>query len=137
MKFSHRQRWQRRLKALPEQTRKEMTVAVQKGADEINDLQRRFVPQDDGDLLRSISNKMVKNSSGLIVVEITAGGDATTRPVRKGADADYDYALGQEFGNTQNSAQPFFFPGFRIGKRRAKSRITRSINKAAKRDASS
>ena len=35
---------------------------------------------------------------GSLQIIVTAGGEATTRPVRDGTEVDYDYALGQEFG---------------------------------------
>lgn len=35
------------------------------------------------------------------------------------------------------AAQPFFFPAFRANRRRAKSRVSRAINKAAKKVAAS
>ena len=137
MKFKNRGRFVRKLKALPEAVEKEMRPALQTGADEINGLQRRFVPKEEGVLESTIDNAMLPEKSGRIGVELTAGGKRTTRPVRNGADAEYDYALGQEFGTKDMPANPFFFPGYRLGKKRAKSRITRAINKAAKRVAQS
>lgn len=40
---------------------------------------------------------------------VRAGGPLTTKTIRKGADVDYDYALGEEYGNSHYSGQPFFY----------------------------
>jgi HK97 gp10 family phage protein len=67
-------------------------------------------------------------------VLIKAGGPTTTKQVRQGSgNATYDYALAQEFGTHEHGAQPFFWPSYRLKKKRArraiKSRITRAIKK--------
>lgn len=40
---------------------------------------------------------------------VKAGGPLTTKPVRKGQSARYDYALGAEFSNEHTPASPFFW----------------------------
>lgn len=129
MKFQNKERFLRKLAALPKAVRDEVVPALRTSGQEINDLQRRFVPVEDGELRGTIRNTV---NSAELKVTIEAGGAATTKPVRDGADASYDYALGQEFGTQQMPANPYFFPGYRLGKKRAKGRITRAINKAAK-----
>lgn len=129
MKILGRARFEKRLRAIPSAVRAEVARALKASADDINAVQRRFAPVDDGDLVGSIRNHVEAN--GLRAV-IEAGGPATTRPVREGADASYDYALGQEFGTREMPAQPFFYPGWRLGKKRAKSRITRAMNRGIK-----
>ena len=74
-------------------------------------------------------------------VLVRAGGALTTRSgagdqgfVRefaravRGKDANYDYALAQEFGTQHIPAQPFFWPTYRARKRR----IRRAIKDSAK-----
>jgi HK97 gp10 family phage protein len=63
-------------------------------------------------------------------VRILAGGPSTTKPVRKGQTATYDYALAQEFGTREERARPFFYPMWRLNKRAARSRINRAMKKA-------
>ncbi len=130
MKIQNRDRLRRKIKALPALVREELGAAIQKSADEITAIQRSMAPEDDGTLKSTIHNDYDPDD---LRATLTAGGEATTVPVRDGLDADYDYALGQEFGTAKMPANPFFFPGYRLGKKRAKGRITRAINKAAKR----
>ncbi len=130
MKIKNRERLRKKIGRLPGAVRKELMAALVASGREINDLQRRFVPRDDGELAGTID--MIEKPEDLKVV-LVAGGPETTRPVREGADAEYDYAFAQEFGTQEMPANPFFFPGYRLGKKRAKSRVSRAITKAAKR----
>lgn len=63
-----------------------------------------------GKLAESVTVRRGRNTLELVV---TVGGDLTTKPVRKGAKAEYDYALAVEFGNEHAPAQPFAYPTFR------------------------
>lgn len=130
MKVANVDRLLRKIAAMPGAVRQEIGVAINEGADEITSLQRRFVPIEDGVLLGTIENSY---EASRLRATMVAGGQATTRPVRNGADAEYDYAFGQEFGTDKMPANPFFYPGLRLGKKRATSRITRAVNKAARR----
>ena len=47
-------------------------------------------------------------------------------------NSDVRYPHLQEFGTTHHAAQPFFWPGFRMGRKRALDRIKRAIGKAIK-----
>jgi HK97 gp10 family phage protein len=130
MKIQNRERLRRKIAALPGAVRDEITQALRDSANEISDLQRRFVPVEDGVLRGTIRNSV---SEADLRATMTAGGPETTKPVREGQDASYDYAFAQEFGTAKMPARPFFFPGYRLGKKKAKGRIARAINKAARR----
>lgn len=129
----------RKLARMPDVARKDISDAIAKGATEIVTFQKAAVPVQSGRLRDSIGWQwggrglfgQLRGDARLSAV-IMAGGATTTKEVRSGSGVDYDYALGQEFGTADTSAQPFFFPGYRLGKRRARSRITRAANKAAK-----
>lgn len=56
---------------------------------------------------------------------VEAGGPLTTKN-------GYDYSIGVEFGTRDTKAQPFFWPAYRLNRRRFRGRITRAINKAIK-----
>lgn len=58
------------------------------------------------------------------------GGRLTTKPVRKGFDGDYDYAVGTEHGNERVPAQPFFYPSYRLMKKRLRAGISRKVKPA-------
>lgn len=119
----------RKLKRLPKEVRTQVLPTLKKAGDEINALQRNLVPVEHG-VLRSTIRNHVEEDRLRVVIE--AGGPATTREVRQGADAEYDYALGQEFGTREMPANPFFMPGYRALKKSAKSRIARAMGKAAR-----
>jgi hypothetical protein len=63
-----------------------------------------------GKLKVSVRVRRRRNDLDLVV---SAGGDLTTKEVRKGSGEDYDYALGIEFGNEHVAAQPFFYTTWR------------------------
>jgi hypothetical protein len=130
VKFTNVDRLKHKIRALPSAVRHDIGGALVVSANEISALQRRFVPVEHGALAGTIRNHFEESRLRAV---LEAGGPATTKPVRDGADVDYDYALGQEFGTQEMDANPFFFPGYRLGKKAAKRRITRAINAAAKR----
>lgn len=41
---------------------------------------------------------------------VLAGGPLTTKPVRRGSSAQFDYALAEEYGTRHESAKPYFWP---------------------------
>lgn len=118
----------RKMKAIPPAAERAAGMALHKGADELVGMQKRLAPVDDGDLQGSIKKEPI----GPTKVIVVAGCAPTTRPVRKGQKAVYDYALGQEFGTAKMAANPFFYPAWRALRRSVRSRVTREINKAIK-----
>lgn len=136
MKIQNLERFKRKLAAMPAAAREEIRTAIAASADEIVDLAKRLVPVDQGDLRDSIawtwgvapkgttvlatsSSRGAAGAAGLVATIYAGGGDAY-------------HAFWIEFGTQHMSAQPFFFPAFRVGKKRARSRITRATTKAAK-----
>jgi hypothetical protein len=75
---------------------------------------------------------------------IYAGGAALTKRSQRRASGsrrsdqnragsfDTDNAKFQEFGTSKMAANPFFFPVWRVRRRRTRTRITRAITKALK-----
>jgi HK97 gp10 family phage protein len=61
--------------------------------------------------------------------EVRIGSGDTAGIARKagGAGVTYDYARGVEFGTQDASAHPFFFPVYRLRKKRIRSRLKRKI----------
>lgn len=121
------QRILRKLDRLGKQPVEKMRAALQVSAAEVVAAQKSVAPVDDGDLRDSIRTEPGAHPLQILV---TAGGEATTRPVRNGADVDYDYALGVEFGTVEQDPQPFFYGPFRLLKRRVVGRVTRAGRKA-------
>lgn len=65
------------------------------------------------------------------IVRVVAGGELTTRP--SVSAKPFDYARADEFGTVKMAAHPFFFPTYRLMKKRIiagmKRKITASIKK--------
>src|SRR5690606_10414154 len=112
----------------PKAARRAIKPALEKGADELVGRMKYLAPVDDGDLQRSIQKRPLNE----LAVRVEAGGEATTRPVRQGVSATYDYALGQEYGTAEMPANPFFWPAVNTLKRRVRRRVDRAIGKAVK-----
>jgi HK97 gp10 family phage protein len=80
-----------------------------------------------GNLANSIRKEPGKKKT---VVVIKAGGASTTRHARDGKS--YDYARAVEFGTEHVSAQPFFFPTFRLMRKKLRSSMRNKITKRIK-----
>ena len=130
-------RLQRRFAAIPEKVRAAAADAMEKGAEEIVQLMRQWVPKDSGAGAASINwtwgeapkgamtlGTYKGNARGSLQITIYAGGQTPL--------GDAFYLRFQEFGTVKMRANPFFYPAFRARRIRAKSRITRAINKAIK-----
>lgn len=114
--------------AIPRAARKPIRQALDKGADEMVNRAQYLAPVDDGDLQRSIR----KTPLNEMAVRVEAGGETTTRPVREGVSATFDYSLGVEYGTVDTPAQPFFWPSVNTTKKRVRRRVDRAIAKAVK-----
>lgn len=119
----------RRLKAIPAAVKSQIRDALDKSADEMVATMKRLAPVDEGALRESIRKEPGDHD---LSVKVTAGGPMTTKEVRKGSGAEYDYALGVEFGTSDTAAQPFFWPSYRLGRKRVKARSKRAVTKAVK-----
>ena len=143
MKIAGKQRFLSQIAALPAAMRAEIQKALVVSAEETNDLQQRFAPVKDGKLQRSIgyvlgdeapegaglSTAPAKGSTDLTVTMFA--GDASTI-VENSRGVQFQNAVLQEFGTKKMTRNPFFFPGFRIGKKRAKPRLARAVSAGAK-----
>ena len=64
------------------------------------------------------------------IVRVMAGGASTTR--KGGGGKPYDYARAVEFGTVHMTAEPFFFPTFRLMRKAMRSSMRRKITKRIK-----
>lgn len=122
-------RLMRRFSAIPEQIRKDVAAEVQRGADYMVATAKRFAPNGEGDLDASIRSEPGDHA---LQARVMAGGETTTRPVREGISATYDYAKAVEWGTENMEAQPYFYPAARLTRRRIKRNVNRAIRKAVK-----
>lgn len=64
------------------------------------------------------------------IVRVVAGGQKT---VRRGVSSkDYDYARADEFGTVNMPAKPFFFPTYRLRRKKIKAAMKRKITASIK-----
>lgn len=125
---------QRRLKALPEEVKKAVQPALEKSAEEITGAMKQFAEssRDTGGLIDSIAITLPSERTpaysqpgGAKVVEenqvaITVGNSGVR------------YPHFVEYGTSKAAAQPFFWPAFRLHRKRAERRIKAAIRKAVK-----
>lgn len=145
MKIKGRAKLMQKLKRIPIEVKKDVREALVSGADEMVDLAKRFVSVDQGDLRDSIEWRFgdaerAAHAQGIgdsheLGVVIYAGNSGVRYPhlVEFGTTPHVNKG---KFGGTFHpgtSASPFFYPAFRLIKRKARGRATRAMNKAIKR----
>lgn len=144
MKIKGRDRWLAKLERMPKEVKSEAREALADGGEEMVGLAKQFVPTQTGKLRDSIiwrygNEEKTAYSQGLggsheLSVVISAG----NKGVRYAHLVEFDTAPrpnGGMFEGTTHpgtAASPFFYPSFRILRRRMRSRVTRKINKAIK-----
>lgn len=125
-------RFQRRMRAIPKEVRAAVGPSLIKGAVEVADAMRHLAPVDDGDLKASIE---VTGPGGLTPRYSTPGGTMrvpeTAAAVTVGNEG-VRYGHLVEYGTTKTPSQPFFWPGFRLARKRAAARVKREIGKAVR-----
>jgi HK97 gp10 family phage protein len=133
MKIAGKDKFLRQLQALPQAMRDEIRTSLKVSAEETTDLMRRFVPVESGALRASIgysfgeapkgalssAARTVKAEAGLAVTLFAGGGKAF-------------YARFQEFGTQEMSANPYFFPAYRLARKRVRARMARAMRAGAK-----
>jgi HK97 gp10 family phage protein len=140
------QKLQRKLDALPQKVKTRIRGAMEEGAGEIVAMAKSLAPADSGTLRDSIGWTWGRAPKGAMTIGKvqSVGGDLTITVYAGNGEAFY--ARWVEFGTAAHTAggkfagaeipaipaSPFFYVSFRALRRRVKSRVTRSINKAAK-----
>jgi HK97 gp10 family phage protein len=121
-----------RFAAIPEAVRDAVQPALVKSAEELQARMRLLAPKDTGALANSIAVTLPGESTppysqpggsrtaGETEVIVTAGNSAVR------------YAHLQEYGTADAPARPFFWPAFRLTRKRIENRIKRAIAKAVK-----
>lgn len=125
-------RLERRMAAIPAAVRAAVVPALAKSGEELASMMRQLAPEDSGDLKQSIAVTLPGQSTppysqpggaqiaGELLVLVTAG------------NTDVRYPHLQEYGTSEHEAQPFFWPSFRLLRKRLDSRIRRAVGKAVR-----
>lgn len=124
MAFTNRDRLRRRLKAIPVEVRKALKVQNAQNAADLVAVQKSFAAT-------SFSDPTGKLQAGIRHQDVSAS-TRISQKVSAGAkdEKGRDYAAWAEFGTSKNDPSPFFWPAYRLMKRRMKSRMTRAAKKA-------
>lgn len=140
-------RLRKKLRQFPENAKAEIRKAMEQGADEIVTMMKSLVAVDSGELRDSIgwtwgdrpkysqSIASVSSRDGNMVITIYAG-NSRVRYAHLVEFGSSPHVNGGMFAGSQHpgtKAQPFFFVSYRALRRRARGRVTRAVNKAAKR----
>lgn len=120
--------FRRKLMRVPAAIRAEVDKANAQNAEEWVQAAKAAVPRDpeDGTPLADSIRHYKSDTGGQIV---RAGGQATTKP---SAGGPFDYATAQEFGTVKQTPNPFFWPTYRLLRKKFNSRRRRALNKAVK-----
>lgn len=122
----------RRMAAIPKAVREAVQPALAKSGQDLATMQRILAPRDSGDLQNSI--------------EVTLPGETTppysqpggTRTAKENevlvtvGNSDVRYPHLVEYGTANAAAQPFFWPAYRLLKKKLARRVKRAISKAVK-----
>jgi len=120
------------MRALSGAAEKAVLPALVKGASEIAEMQQNLAPVDEGDLRDSIH---VTRPGQSTPPYSQPGGSRVAGPLETivtAGNSDVRYAHLVEHGTTKAAAQPFFWPGFRLGRKRAANRVKRAVAKAVR-----
>lgn len=136
-------RFNRRMNAIPKRMREAVAEEMEKTAAEIVDKMRALAPKGRSQrLVNSIGWTWGDAPKGAIVLGSVRG----TRRRSRGKNVGYAalritiyagggsafYAKFHEFGTVKMAASPFFYPSWRLYRRRVKSRINRAMKRALK-----
>lgn len=140
VKFDRKKQLLARLKAVPVLARAEIRKALEKSAGEMVSAAHSFAPIDSGDLRRSIGYTFGQYTPANANVRgVGSGGGGLQDPdlsvTIHAGDAKAYYAAFVEFGVVDSPAKPYFYPAYRLTKKRAKGRVSRAVKAAAQKAA--
>lgn len=133
-------------KTIPAATQLRIKEAMEQSANEAVALMKSLAPKDSGALADSIAWTWGDAPRGSIAIATSRRQSNNMRITIYAGGGDAYYARFVEFGtaphvngglyagsqNPGSPAQPFFYPGWRVVRKRVKGRVTRAIRKAAK-----
>ena len=131
VKVRNKDKLARKFKALAPEAARAMAAVNEQSANDMVSRAQGFVPFISGTLYNSIRAEPAGGTVETGAWRVLAGGPATTKPARNG-HGSYDYALGVEFGTSDTTQVPFFFPAYRLTARQHRARATRAVNRANK-----
>ncbi|WP_034996442.1 HK97-gp10 family putative phage morphogenesis protein [Beijerinckia mobilis] len=124
----------KRLEAIPKAVKNAVQPSLQKSGNELADMQKHLAPVDTGALRDSIT----VTPAGQMTPAYSQPGGSHIVPENAVAitvgNQEVRYPHLVEYGTAEAKAQPFFWPAFRLLKKRIENRTKRAISKAVKDD---
>ncbi|WP_126974653.1 HK97-gp10 family putative phage morphogenesis protein [Frigidibacter oleivorans] len=123
-------RFQRRMQAIPREVRAAVKPALVSAAEDVADVQRGLAPTDTGALRDSIA---VTGPGQTTPAYSQPGGSRVVGENQAAVtvgSSEVRYAHLQEYGTDKMQAQPYFWPGFRLARKKASAKIKRAMSKA-------
>lgn len=123
----------RRWAAIPAAVRANVRYEMEEMAEKIVADMYRLAPHLTGDLAGSIQWTWGEAPEGSMTIGKVGGAEyGAMRITIYAGGGDEFYARFQEFGTVNMPANPFFFPVWRLNKRRVRSAVSRAVSKAIK-----
>jgi HK97 gp10 family phage protein len=120
----------RRMNAIPKKVREAVKPALVQGANEVATAQRALAPVDTGALKASIA----VTPPGMSTPPYSQPGGSqvasSLEALVTAGNSDVRYPHLVEYGTIDTLAQPYFWPGFRLTRKRVAGKIKRAIGKA-------
>jgi len=125
-------RLQKRFEAIPKRVREAVQPALIQSGDELVGRMRALAPEDSGDLKRSI----VATPPGQATPAYSQPGGsrvaAENQVLVTAGNAKVRYPHLVEYGAAHAPAQPYFWPAYRLTRKRIANRVKRAMRKAIK-----
>jgi HK97 gp10 family phage protein len=127
-------RFARRLAAIPSNVKAAVAPALIKSGDELVRTMQSFAPEKTGKLKASL----VSTPPGQATPPYSQPGGSRVAGENEvlvtAGDREVRYAHLVEYGTKEAHAQPYFWPAYRLNKKRIQTRIKRAIGKAVRAD---
>lgn len=126
------QKLSRRLKAIPVAVKKAVAPALEQSGKELVATMRNLAPEDTGDLKHSIKYTMPGDATPPYSQPggSTVAGENQVLITAGNTDVRYPHLV--EYGTTDTPPQPYFWPAYRLKKKKLGNRIKRAIGKAVR-----
>lgn len=126
--------FQRRMRAVPKAARAAVQPVLMKQAEAMADTMRNLAPDDPATDAPDLKSSIAVTGPGESTPPYSQPGGAAVVPENAVAitagNSDVRYPHLQEYGTSKHRAQPFFWPAFRLHRKKALAAIKRGIGKA-------
>lgn len=125
-------RLKKRLAAIPRAVKEAVVPALMTSGNELADRMKHLAPEDTGALRDSIT---VTPPGGTTPPYSQPGGSRTageTEVLVTAGNSEVRYPHLVKYGTAEAEAQPYFWPAYRLTKKRAANRIKRAVRKAVR-----